>query len=103
MTLSLDPSEAWSGARALAEAGQDLTTRRDTTGAAIAAASAAPPWGGDEAGRAFESRYRALEAQVLGAWAQLGDYVESLGDAVSRAVRDDVDADRATARRLDQP
>jgi len=73
---------AASGARALAAAGQDLAARRDTEGNAIAARSAASPWGRDEAGRAFEARYRALEVQVLDAWQQLAGYVESLGEAL---------------------
>lgn len=69
------------GARALAAAGRDLGAMRAGPGASLAAASAARPWGDDEAGRAFELRYRSVEAQVLSAWEQLAGYVESLGEA----------------------
>jgi hypothetical protein len=60
------------------EAGRQLGALREVEGAAVAAASAARPWGEDEAGRAFERRYRPVEAQVLGAWEQLARYVERL-------------------------
>jgi len=64
-----------SGARRLSEAGRSLSAQRDGIG------PAPQPWGDDEAGRAFERRYRSVEAQVLAAWEQLGRYVEDLGDA----------------------
>lgn len=76
--------------RRISEAGRVLGVQRDTAGAAVAAASAARPWGDDEAGRAFEGRYRVVETHVLGAWEQLAQYVESLGDPASRSTRDDV-------------
>jgi len=98
----LDAETAWSGARSLTAAGQDLAARRDSAGAAIAAASAAQPWGHDAAGMAFESRYRTVESQVLAAWEQLAGYLESLGDAVARAVDDNLDTDSAAARRIEE-
>jgi len=64
-----------SGARRLSEAGRALGAQRDGLGLAPR------PWGDDEAGRAFERRYRPVEAQVLAAWEQLARYVEDLGDA----------------------
>ena len=64
-----------SGARRLSEAGRALGAQRDGLG------PAPRPWGDDEAGRAFERRYRPVEAQVLAAWEQLARYVEDLGDA----------------------
>jgi hypothetical protein len=99
--VSLDAAEAWSGARALSAAGQDLGAGRATAGAALAAASAAMPWGRDDGGRAFESRYRSVESQVLAAWEQLASYVESLGDAAARSVTDNLDTDEAAARRIE--
>ncbi|WP_433299451.1 hypothetical protein ACQP2F_46215 [Actinoplanes sp. CA-030573] len=60
-------------------AARSLAALREGAGASIAAASAARPWGDDEAGRAFERRYRPVEAQVLAAWEQLAQYMESLG------------------------
>ncbi|WP_433372467.1 hypothetical protein ACQPZX_49520 [Actinoplanes sp. CA-142083] len=66
--------------RRISEAGRMLGVQRDNAGAALAAASATRPWGDDEAGRAFEGRYRKVESQVLGAWEQLAQYVERLGD-----------------------
>lgn len=64
---------SWEGAA------RALGALRDGPGASIAAASASRPWGDDEAGRAFERRYRPVEAQVLAAWEQLARYMESLG------------------------
>jgi hypothetical protein len=87
--LDFDP--AWQGARLLSAAGRELGAQRDGPGAAVAAVSAAPPWGGDEAGRAFEHRYRPVETQVLTAWQQLAAYVESLGDAAARAAQDSLE------------
>ena len=77
-------TEAWEGARRLQTAGQELGAQRDGAGASLAAASAARPWGSDEAGLAFERRYRPAEAHVLAAWEQLAQYVESLGEAAGR-------------------
>ena len=76
------------GARALSAAGSDLAGQRHRAGAAIAAASARRPWGDDAGGQAFDQRYRTVERQVLDAWEQLADYIESLGDAAARSVRD---------------
>jgi hypothetical protein len=81
-------ADARAGSRRLSSVGRELGVLRDGAGASVAAVSAARPWGDDEAGRAFESRYRPVEAQVLTAWEQLAQYVESLGDAAARAVRD---------------
>jgi hypothetical protein len=75
---------AWLGLQALSAAGRELGEQRNDSGAALAAASAARPWGDDEAGRAFERRYRPVETQVLTAWEQLARYVESLGAASER-------------------
>lgn len=61
--------------RRLSETGRALGAQRDGVG------PAPRPWGDDEAGRAFERRYRPAEAHVLAAWQQLAQYVESLGDA----------------------
>ncbi|GIM88554.1 hypothetical protein [Paractinoplanes toevensis] len=87
--LDFDP--AWQGARLLSAAGRELGAQRDVSGAAVAAMSAVRPWGGDEAGRAFEQRYRPVETQVLTAWQQLAAYVESLGDAAARAAQDNLE------------
>jgi len=98
--------DALPAARRLGDAGRSLSAQRDGAGSALAAASAARPWGDDEAGRAFESRYRPMEAHVLSAWAQLARYVEGLGDSAARSIRDSQDADAevdaATARRVTQ-
>jgi hypothetical protein len=82
--LRATDDRAWAGSAALTTAGIDLAARRDGVGAAVAAASAARPWGGDAAGQAFDLRYRLVEQQVLDAWEHLAGYVESLGDAVGR-------------------
>jgi hypothetical protein len=71
--------EARSGARELRAAGRSLGSLRDVV------TPAARPWGDDEAGRAFESRYRLVETQILGAWDQLAQYVESLGEVAARS------------------
>jgi hypothetical protein len=81
-------AQASRGARELSAAGSDLAVQRHGAGSAIAAASAGRPWGGDAGGQAFDLRYRAVERQVLDAWEQLADYIESLGEAAARSVRD---------------
>lgn len=80
--------EASAGARELSAVGSDLAAQRIRAGAAIAAASAGLPWGDDAGGQAFDQRYRTVERQVLDAWEQLADYIESLGEAAARAVHD---------------
>ncbi|MGX6604701.1 hypothetical protein ACWKSP_21600 [Micromonosporaceae bacterium Da 78-11] len=85
-----DAAQAWQGARELSAAGSTLADQRRGPGAAIAAASAERPWGRDDGGRAFDRRYRTVERQVLDAWEQLAGYIESLGDAAARSVRDNV-------------
>jgi hypothetical protein len=83
-----EAARAFRGARELSAAGSDLAGQRQNAGSAIAAASAVRPWGGDAGGQAFDQRYRTVERQVLDAWEQLADYIESLGDAAARSVRD---------------
>jgi hypothetical protein len=99
--VRVDAAEALAAARALSAAGRELGAGRANTGAALAAASATVPWGRDEGGRAFESRYRSVESQVLAAWEQLAAYVESLGDAAARSVTDNLDTDEAAARGIE--
>ncbi|GAA2635907.1 hypothetical protein [Paractinoplanes durhamensis] len=82
--IEFDP--AWQGARLLSAAGRELGAQRHDVGAA------GTPWGADEAGRAFERRYREVETQVLTAWEQLAAYVESLGDVAARAAQDNLDS-----------
>jgi hypothetical protein len=88
-------AQAARGARALSVAGAELAAQRHGAGAAIAAASAGRPWGGDPGGQAFDLRYSTVERQVLDAWEQLADYIESLGEAAARSVRDHVDVEAA--------
>ena len=87
----LDGDRALAGARQLSRAGRALAVQRDGPGAAIAAGSTAPPWGRDHAGYAFDRRYRPVERQVLDAWEQLAAYMESLGEATARTIRDTMD------------
>jgi len=69
-----------SAARRLSEAGRLLGVRRHGVG------PAPRPWGDDEAGQAFERRYRPVETHVLAAWEQLAQYVEGLGaDGLERS------------------
>jgi hypothetical protein len=82
--MSDEAARASLGARELSAAGADLAAQRQHAGAAIAAASAGRPWGGDAGGQAFDQRYRTVERQVLDAWEQLADYIESLGEAAGR-------------------
>jgi hypothetical protein len=98
--LRLDAEEALAGSRALSAAGEDLGARRNRTGAEIAAASSAAPWGRDQYGQSFEQHYRPFEEQVLEAWQRLADYVSGLGDAAALSVHDNVGADVDAARRF---
>ena len=93
--IEFDPT--WQGARLLSAVGRELAAQRDD------ARVAASPWGADEAGRAFELRYRPVEAQVLTAWEQLAAYVESLGEAAARIAQDNVDTDIAAQHRRERP
>jgi hypothetical protein len=93
----LDAAEALRGALDLSAAGRRLTAQRAGLGAEVAAASDARPWGYDEIGRAFENRYRPVEQQVLDAWELLAAYLESLGEAAARSVRNNL-GDDAPAR-----
>jgi hypothetical protein len=93
--LRLDAAEALRGALDLSAAGRRLTEQRIGPGTEVAAASDARPWGYDAAGQSFESQYRAVEQQVLDAWELLAAYVESLGEAAARSVRDNLGVDPA--------
>jgi hypothetical protein len=81
-------AQAWRGAHRLSSAGATFAAQRQARGGEIAAASAGRPWGHDNAGQAFDQRYRTVERQVLDAWEQLAAYVESLGEAAARSVQD---------------
>jgi hypothetical protein len=98
--LRLDAEEALAGSRALSAAGEDFGARRNRSGAEIAAASSAAPWGRDKYGRSFEQHYRPFEQQVLEAWEQLAAYVSGLGDAAAQSVRDNLGADVDAERRF---
>ena len=91
--LWLEPRVAFDGASSLSSAGQALGALRAGAGAEIAAASAAPPWGGDDIGQSFEQNYRPIEQQVLTAWEQLAAYLQDLGAEAAASVRDNLQAD----------
>jgi len=99
--LWLEPQAALDGAREMSIAGQDLADLRAGAGAAIAAASAAPPWGNDDMGRSFERNYRPVEQQVLAAWEQLAAYLESLGEQAAASVQDNLQADHHASVRVE--
>lgn len=98
--LHLDAAEAAAGSQALRAAGEHLGAQRRGLGSDLEAASAAVPWGNDEYGRSFEKQYRPVEQQILDAWQQLAGIVESLGEAATRSVEDNLAADADARRRL---
>jgi hypothetical protein len=98
--LHLDPRRATTAARDLASAGAHLGTLRDRDGAAIAAASAKPPWGSDEIGSAFEKTYRKLEQQTLSSWEKIAQDVQGLGYAGGKTVSDTLHTDAEAATRV---
>ena len=99
--LWLEPGAALSGARELTEAGRSLADLRSGPGAAIAAASAARPWGTDDIGQSFERNYRPVEQQVLAAWEQLAAHLESLGEQAAASVQDNLQADHHASVRVE--
>jgi hypothetical protein len=98
--LYLDPARAMDGARDMVSAGKELKSLRDSDGAAIAAASAKPPWGNDEIGGAFEKTYRKLEQQTLGSWEKLAAYVQGLGYAAGQTVNNNLQTDADAGTRV---
>jgi len=98
--LYLDPTRAMAGARDLVSAGQHLKSLRDSEGAAIAAASAKPPWGSDDIGAAFEKTYRKLEQQTLTAWEKLAQYIQGLGYAAGQTVNTNLQTDGESGTRV---
>ncbi len=98
--LYLDPQRAMAAARDLVSAGEHLKSLRDRDGAAIAAASAKPPWGSDEIGSAFEKTYRKLEQQTLSSWEKIALYVQGLGYAGGKTVNDNLQTDADAATRV---
>jgi hypothetical protein len=91
--LSLDPQRAAAGGRDLSSAGKSMVSLDNSTVAAIAAASQAQPWGKDDIGATFESRYAPLLQQFTEAFGQIAGYVEALGDAAVASVEDNLGAD----------
>ena len=100
--LYLDPQVVLDGAGNLTAAGTHFLHEHRNTGMAIAADSAGRPWGRDDIGGAFEQNYRPIEQQVLQAWAQLGEYLEDLGDAAAASVGDNQGADRTASVRVNR-
>jgi len=98
--LYLDPRRAMTAARDLVSAGEHFRSLRERDGAAIAAASAKPPWGSDDIGAAFEKTYRKLEQQTLSGWEKLAQYVQGLGYAAGKTVNDNVQTDAESAKRV---
>jgi hypothetical protein len=98
--LYLDPTVVLDGARNLTAAGIHFRAEHRSTGLAIAADTAARPWGKDDIGASFEKNYRPIEQQVLQAWAQLGEYLEGLGDAAAATVGDNQGADQEASVRV---
>ncbi|MEO3780320.1 hypothetical protein ABGB16_26590 [Micromonospora sp. B11E3] len=98
--LWLDPGRARRGGTDLSLAGEALTARRGQVGGAIAAASAARPWGRDDIGAAFEKQYRGFEETLLRAWSGVGRAIEHLGTDVVRSVDNALQADARSAGRL---
>lgn len=85
--LFLNPERAAQGARDLTDAGSDFLSQQKSIGPQIQSLSSGPPWGADEIGAAFESKYRQIESQVLTGWEKLGTYLEDLGESASHAVQ----------------
>jgi hypothetical protein len=98
--LWLEPDAALDGADALAAAGQGFASLRSGSGAELAAASAARPWGSDDIGQTFERNYRPIEQQVLTAWEQLAVYLQDLGAAAAASVQDNLQADEHASVRV---
>ncbi|HET6530768.1 MAG TPA: hypothetical protein VFH03_09165 [Actinoplanes sp.] len=98
--LYLDPAVVLDGARNLRAAGTHVRNEHRSTGMALAADTAARPWGKDDIGAAFEKNYRPIEQQVLQAWSQLGEYLEGLGDAAAASVGDNQGADQEASVRV---
>ena len=98
--LYLDPAEAGTGARNLVAAGQDYRELLDGTGRELADASGRRPWGSDDIGQAFEKNYRPIEQQVFGAWRQVAEYVQGLGEAAAASVTDNQGADAESGTRV---
>ncbi|GAB7040263.1 MULTISPECIES: hypothetical protein [Catenuloplanes] len=85
--LELDAARAAQAARDLTDAGADLRARARAAATRVQGLSAAPPWGTDRIGAAFESRYREAESRLLAAAESAGTRVEALGESATRAVR----------------
>ncbi|WP_229399662.1 hypothetical protein [Micromonospora okii] len=100
--LWLDPGRARRGGADLTSAGEAVTARRQQVGGAIAAASAARPWGRDDIGAAFEKQYRGFEEILLRVWAGVGRAVEGLGEDVVRSVDNSTQTDARSAGRFDR-
>ena len=100
--LFLDPERAGRAARDLTDAGADFLARERDAATRIQALSTARPWGADEAGAAFEARYRQIEAQLLGAAEGLGTHLEGLGETAARAVRRTTATDESNDALLQQ-
>jgi hypothetical protein len=98
--LALDPARAHRGGLDLHHAGTTISASRSADGAAIAAASAARPWGRDDIGAAFEKNYRPVETAILAAWESTGSSMEGLGAAAVRSVERSVDTDDAAGGRI---
>ncbi|MDP9799515.1 hypothetical protein J2S43_008027 [Catenuloplanes nepalensis] len=85
--LHLDSARAAQAAHDLTDAGADLRARSRSAATRIHDLSADPPWGTDEIGAAFESRYREIESRLLTAAENAGTQVEGLGESATLAVR----------------
>jgi hypothetical protein len=98
--MRLDAPRAQQAGDNLTQAGVELARLRQTIGAELEAAGGQPPWGGDSIGAAFQHNYDKYAPRLLAAWAGIASEVESLGERAVVSVRNAVETDLASGRRM---
>ncbi|WP_144127212.1 hypothetical protein [Catellatospora sichuanensis] len=100
--IDLDPSAALAAARRLNLAGQSLGRERALSGGPIEQAGQDRPWGDDELGRAFASRYADGAVMLLTLWRDAAHHTIELSEGIVTAVVTTQGVDAAEQARLAQ-
>lgn len=100
--IDLDPAAALAAARRLNLAGQSLERERDASGGRIEQAGQQRPWGGDELGKAFASRYADSATMLLLLWRDAAHRTVGLSESIVTAVAATEHVDAAAQARFRQ-
>ena len=100
--INLDPQATTAAGQRLVDCGGELLAARRTAGANLESMGSAQPWGRDELGDIFASRYAEPAGQALGNWRTAAEAIGELGSRVGQATANSLETDRITSEVIDK-